>query len=497
MARAQPTTIQQVETTTQPKPARRAAEREDFTKAYLDREARANHRPHKQRVVWDKREDGLCVLISRGPKDERQATVTFRVCFYLPSHPGKPHYLRIGSYPNDSYTYPYKDEKGRDIVIACANIDDVRDAARDARTRAKRGIDPRRPVELDVVADVVAKFLDLHARKNRSYDETERIFVRYVLPEWKNLRMGDIDKARVNALLDKIEKQQIVYRKDEKIVRNAQRKAVLLGSAKTATATLAQLSKLFNWHAARTDSFRSPVVKGMGRGKPKARARYLRDAELRVLWPLLDDVYGAVLKAALLTAQRFHTVSHMRRADLKQQLTVPGHLDADEVWVDDVVLDNVWDAGREGDPDNKQVSAVPLSAMALEVINSVPMVNAANGGDYVFSLNGREPIKGWSKYKARLDAAMQQALAAQGIAFEDWQHRDLRRTAKTLMGRAGVNRFISERCLAHVIKGVEGTYDRYEYLREKRDAFDRLAALVERVVHPPEGNNVVPMSARR
>jgi hypothetical protein len=45
-----------------------------------------------------------------------------------------------------------------------------------------------------------------------------------------------------------------------------------------------------------------------------------------------------------------------------------------------------------------------------------------------------------------------------------------------------------------VIGGVEGVYDRYDYLREKREAFDRLAALVQRIVNPPAGN-VVPFSA--
>jgi hypothetical protein len=466
-----------------------------FSKGRLD--ALLQTRPHQQHVIWDEREAGLCVLISRGAKDQPQATVTFRVCFYLPSMPGKPQYLRIGCYPDEQYTYPYKDEQQRDIVIECSDIDAVRDAARDARTRAKRGIDPRKPVESDAVADVIAKFIDLHASKNRSGDETKRILYRYVLAEWGKDRIGDIDQDRVTALLDKIEKQQIVYRKDDgKIVRDKDGKARKLGGALTATATLAQLSKLFNWYAARVKDFRSPIVKDMGRGKPKARSRVLSDQELRVLWPLLDGVYGAVLKTALLTAQRFHTVSAMRRADIKSTLTVPGHFDADEVWVDDVQIDNVWDAGRDDDPDNKQLSAVPLSAMALEVIEAVPMVNAADGTDHVFSLSGREPIKGWSKFKARLDAAMAQALQQHGIEFRDWQHRDLRRTAKTLMKRAGVSRDISERCLAHVIGGVEGVYDRYDYLREKRLAFAKLAQLVGHITNPPTGN-VVPMVATR
>ena len=68
------------------------------------------------------------------------------------------------------------------------------------------------------------------------------------------------------------------------------------------------------------------------------------------------------------------------------------HFDVDEQWVDDLEIDNVWDASRDDDPENKQVSAVPLSAAALKVIDAVP----DQGGTYVFTLNGREPIKGSS-----------------------------------------------------------------------------------------------------
>jgi len=68
-----------------------------------------------------------------------------------------------------------------------------------------------------------------------------------------------------------------------------------------------------------------------------------------------------------------------------------------------------------------------------------------------------------------------------------WQlSRDIRRTAKTLMARAGVRPDISERVLAHVIPGVEGTYDRYEYLTEKRDALEKLAALIDRIINPED-----------
>ena len=73
--------------------------------------------------------------------------------------------------------------------------------------------------------------------------------------------------------------------------------------------------------------------------------------------------------------------------------------------------------------------------------------------------------------------------------------QDVRRTAKTLMGRAGVRPDISERVLAHAIPGVEGVYDRYEYLDEKRDALKRLAALIDRIVHPLDNVLEIPRSA--
>jgi hypothetical protein len=37
-----------------------------------------------------------------------------------------------------------------------------------------------------------------------------------------------------------------------------------------------------------------------------------------------------------------------------------------------------------------------------------------------------------------------------------------------------------------VIGGVRGVYDRHQYADEKRDALEKLGALVERILHPDE-----------
>jgi hypothetical protein len=77
-----------------------------------------------------------------------------------------------------------------------------------------------------------------------------------------------------------------------------------------------------------------------------------------------------------------------------------------------------------------------------------------------------------------------------------WVLHDLRRTARSLLSRAGVRRIFPNVCLG-TPSGVEGVYDRHSYAAEKADALNKLASLVDALVHPPEGSNVVAMPARR
>ena len=93
------------------------------------------------------------------------------------------------------------------------------------------------------------------------------------------------------------------------------------------------------------------------------------------------------------------------------------------------------------------------------------------------------PIGGFAQFKRRFDDAS---------GTKGWALHDCRRTARSLMSRAGVATDHAERCLGHVIGGVRGVYDRHEYHREKAQAFEALAALIDRIVSGTEGE-VVPM----
>ena len=79
--------------------------------------------------------------------------------------------------------------------------------------------------------------------------------------------------------------------------------------------------------------------------------------------------------------------------------------------------------------------------------------------------------------------------AACGVT--DWTLHDLRRTARSLLSRAGISPDIAEMCLGHVLTGVRGTYDRHAYHEEKKHAFEALAAQIARIVDPQD--NVVAM----
>jgi integrase len=345
------------------------------------------------------------------------------------------------------------------------------------RARVEQGLHPlpnadapnaKKPIEK--FEAVAARFLELHSTKNRSHRETKRILDTYVLPEWCSLPMTAIKRSTVTALLDKIQARKAIHPTTGRP----------LGGAVQVDRVLAQIRTLMNWHAARDDEFISPIVKGMARTKPRerARTRVLSDDEIRALWRVTPTfgLFGSLARALLLTAQRRTEVVTMRR----------GAIDAERVW-----------EIEPADNKTKVPKFVPLSKPALTEITEVAKVRDASS-DFVFTTNGDTPWNGFGgPLKSQLDQAMladlRKVAADRGqdpskVELKPWVLHDLRRTAKTLMSRAGVAPHISERVLGHVIDGVEGVYDRHHYLDEKRDALERLASLVAKIVAPSTTN---------
>jgi integrase len=102
----------------------------------------------------------------------------------------------------------------------------------------------------------------------------------------------------------------------------------------------------------------------------------------------------------------------------------------------------------------------------------------------VFTHDGQRPIGGFSKSKRQFDKAMLAELRRDDRKAElpGWVVHDLRRTARSLMSRAGVQPRHAEMALGHTVPGVEGVYDRHRYLDEKRAAFEALAQQIDAIL---------------
>jgi len=189
-----------------------------------------------------------------------------------------------------------------------------------------------------------------------------------------------------------------------------------------------------------------------------ARDRVLTDEELRQVWKQAEanGVFGALIRFILLTAARRSEASAMAWSELDgADWTLPAARNKTKV---DLVR--------------------PLSKAALAVL-------PPRAGDFVFTSNGGSPITSFSDLKQQFDTA---------LPLAPWRLHDLRRTARSLMSRAGVLTDHAERCLGHVIGGVRGVYDRHEYHAEKARAYEALASQIDRIVRPRA--NVVGMKGR-
>jgi integrase len=333
-------------------------------------------------------------------------------------------------------------------------VADGRDPAAERETERAKA-EQAKHADANTVTALLDNFVERYVRKNglrRGY-EVERIFDRYVRPRIGKKPIYELRRRDMVEMLDTIEDENGPVMADR---------------------VLAHVRKAFNWQAARDDQFVPPIVRGMARTKPgeRARKRILSDEEIRDLWKALDEAkvpepHPRLLRALLLTAQRRDEVAGMRWEEIEH-----------ETWI------------------------IPAERYKTNVPNAVPLTDAARRllgkpqkKGFIFSTTGgKRPFSGFSKSKRALDEKIAELRKKDDRRpMPHWVTHDLRRTARSLMSRAGVPSDIAERVLGHAIPGVRRVYDRHSYEAEKRDALERLAALVDRILNPAP--NVVPFVA--
>jgi integrase len=354
-----------------------------------------------------------------------------------PQLPG--HYVRVAPTGRKSFVAVARDPRGKQIwtTIGSASLISIEDSRAKARvviTRIRAGQDRAGPQSFQAVAE---EWLKRHvdARGLRSGHEIKRQLYRDVMPVWGGREFESIRRADVVKLLDHVEDD---------------------AGARSADLVLSIVRGICNWYSLRDEDYANPIVKGMMRHSAKghARQRILSDDEIRAVWMAysIGDAYGDLIKLALLTGQRQDKVASMRWAD--------------------VSVDGEWSIPN-GTREKGTGGTMPLPTMALDIIRARPRLGESS---YVFA--GRHSyIKGFAKLKRALDLK---------VSIPHWQFHDLRRTARSLMSRAGVRPDIAERVLGHAIKGVEGVYDRHSYREEKAHALKALAGLIESILAPQD-----------
>jgi integrase len=282
--------------------------------------------------------------------------------------------------------------------------------------------------------DIANSYLARHVIANglRTRTEIERCLNKYVLPQWRHRAFVSITRADVAKLIDEVVKDH---------------------GKRQADIVLGMLRALMNWYQARDGNYVNPIVRGMLRRQPGEgrRSHTLDDDELAALWSVAPTLggFGAMCLVLLLTAQRFGKVVSMEWSD---------------------VVDGVWTvktAARE----KGNAGELVLPPMVGKIVDAQPRIH---GEARVFV--GCDA----ARWKAEMDRRLTAAL---GRPVKHWVLHDLRRTARSLMSRAGVRPDIAERVLGHRVgSAVEQTYDRHRYVTEMAQALKALAKLVGGIV---------------
>jgi integrase len=341
-------------------------------------------------------------------------------------------------------------------------IEESREAARLALKRIKAGLPavepvPPEPTSFKSVAENWFQRVVV-AEKHRTLAETRRVLETYIYPVWADRDFVGIRRSDIVALTDALDDSS-GHRQSDVVFRI--------------------VSRITGWYSLRDETYLNPVIKGMRPAEDKPRARVLFDetdtsrpdfTELRAVWKAAEanGTFGAFVRLALLTAQRRTVLLNMKWSDLNG--------DNGDVWT-------IPYTERE----KHHGGSLQLPAMAMRILEGLPRFK---GNPYVFAGRGGKPIAGISGLKAKLDKAS---------GVKGWTIHDGRRTARSLMSLAGIDRDTAERVLGHTVGDqTERTYDVYRYREEKAHALAALARLIDEIVAiPPADAKVVPMKGRR
>ncbi|MER9746139.1 integrase arm-type DNA-binding domain-containing protein [Mesorhizobium sp. M0140] len=340
---------------------------------------------------------------------------------------GKQHRITLGKWP----------------VISLAH---ARDRARSIIAKANEGTDPR--AELIAVvkerrANTFAAVLERHikqdaARTISSWPNVERVLRLHVVPHLGDRPIADIRRSDVHEIIDNI---------------------VASGRIGTAREVRKQMSRIFNWAADRELIATNPLS-GMKRNdlaRNTEAGRALSDIEIRSIWMAANDLrypFGSLYQTLMLTGQRRAEWAFCKRSEI----------DTDNRWLD---------LGKERFKSRRE-HIVPMSGALWTLFERLPVWTGGNDYFVFSSRHGRVPVAGFSQGKQALDDAAQnhlrEELGDKAATFQHYRVHDFRVTCETRLAHLGFNQEVRDAVLGHAKPGLQKTYNKHDYLQEKRAA---------------------------
>jgi integrase len=268
---------------------------------------------------------------------------------------------------------------------------------------------------------------------------------------------------------------------------------VTAGKPVLANRVQALVSMVFNFAIDADLMQHNPCTRLRRRGAEVAGTRVLTDDELRLFWsaiinPPASPLTGLALRLQLLTAARPGEVAGLALAEL-EQIGEPGRA----VWI--------VPASRTK---NRRAHLVPLSEPARQIIldaqalaggTTAYLFPSPTGGDK--AIDPHALARAMLRFARALDPTASAAAKTWG-ANPPTPH-DLRRTAATRLAALGVGFEDRAAVLNHVIGGVtKAHYDAHDRAAEKRNALERWAAALSRILEQREPDKiVVPLQTSR
>lgn len=361
----------------------------------------------------------------------------------------------------------------------------AREKHNELRKQIRQGGDPRaearRAKHERLVAPTVealaGEYLERWAQPNKaSWREDERMLVKDVIPGLGDLKVADVHRRDVIALLDRISDR---------------------GAPIAANRTAALLSRMFNFAVERGVIESSPCFR-LPTHQEHHRERALTEAEIRVLWIGLDaaemsEATRLALKLILVTGQRPGEVIGMTEAEL---------------------AGDVWTIGAERIKTRHKHRAdhhVPLSPLALYLIAAAR--RETGSGDLLFPSPRRRPGEPRRAVDERsLSRALRRNLPGgeattprehgaperpPALDLEHFTPHDLRRTCRTQLAALGILDVVAERVMNHSLVGMGRVYNQHGYLSEMREALNAWALHIEDLVTGRDEPSVSEAEARQ